>query len=332
MIELKQSSRRPTVLSDEELARAAQNGDATSLGFLLEQHRAPLYALASHIFGHGAQAPDAVQDTFLIALSNFDRLRDPAAVGGWLRGITRNVCLMQLRAERQVYAGDFDAYLERGISEPSIEETIDRLALREWVWTALSELPETLRVTAILRYFSSYPSYEEISAIMGVPVGTVGSRLSQVKIKLAEALLRTAELEHDGARLKSATLTRYVTEVFEECNRGQFQALTRFLSKEAVAVSPGMAVLRGRESVVKDLMSRMEEDVQDGVRLRLSNVIASKDMIVIESAFENPPDDPFHCPPSMVEVHLLRGDMTSTLRRYYAPRPNEDTQKPESQR
>ncbi|WP_273846812.1 hypothetical protein [Rubrobacter calidifluminis] len=39
---------------------------------------------------------------------------------------------------------------------------MDQLALREWVWTAISELPEVLMVTAVLRYFGRYPSYEEI--------------------------------------------------------------------------------------------------------------------------------------------------------------------------
>src|SRR5215211_622959 len=88
------------VLSDAELARAAQGGDATSLGILLERYRAPLYALALRMLGHGPQAEDAVQDTLLIALRNVDRLREPEAVGGWLHGILRNVCLRQLRDRR----------------------------------------------------------------------------------------------------------------------------------------------------------------------------------------------------------------------------------------
>nr|WP_273846809.1 FAD-dependent oxidoreductase [Rubrobacter calidifluminis] len=69
-------------------------------------------------------------------------------------------------------------------------------------------------------------------------------------------------------------------------------------------------MLHGREGLVTDLRRRMEEDLADGVRLRLTNVLASRDLFVIEGAFENPPDDPFHCPPAMVEVHLLRGGLT----------------------
>ena len=88
------------MLTDTQLARAAQSGDAASLGVLLERHRAPLYVLALRFLGYGPDAQDAVQDAFLTALRTIDRLREPEAVGGWLRGIQRNVCLRRLR-ERQ---------------------------------------------------------------------------------------------------------------------------------------------------------------------------------------------------------------------------------------
>src|ERR671926_1800522 len=100
MIVIKHHQRRASVLSDVELARAAQNGDAASVGVLLERHRAALYALALRILGRGPEAQDAVQDTFLIALNSIDRLRKPEAVGGWLRGILRNVCLGRMRERR----------------------------------------------------------------------------------------------------------------------------------------------------------------------------------------------------------------------------------------
>ncbi|HEX2109038.1 MAG TPA: sigma factor, partial [Rubrobacteraceae bacterium] len=73
-------------MSDAELVKIAQKGDATSLGVLLERHRAPLYTLALRFLGYGPDAQDAVQDAFLIALRTIERLREPEAVGGWLRG------------------------------------------------------------------------------------------------------------------------------------------------------------------------------------------------------------------------------------------------------
>src|SRR5919112_5825820 len=113
MIELQQYPRRTLVLSDAELVKAAQSGDAVSLGVVLERYRAPLYARALRMLGHGPQAQDAVQDAFVIALSNIDRLRKPEAVEGGLRGILRNVCLMWIREERKVHVGDVAARLDR---------------------------------------------------------------------------------------------------------------------------------------------------------------------------------------------------------------------------
>ena len=122
---------RTSVFSDGDLAMAAQRGDATSLGILLERHRAPLYAVALRMLGHGPHAEDAIQDAFLIAMRSIDRLREPEAVGGWLHGILRNVCLRQLRDRRDEIPLDEVAPLKRSSSEPSAEEAIDRLAMRE---------------------------------------------------------------------------------------------------------------------------------------------------------------------------------------------------------
>lgn len=172
-------------LSDADLLRIAQSGDAASLGVLLERRRAPLYALALGFLGCVPDAQDAVQDTLLITLRKIDHLKDPEAMGGWLRAIVRNLCLSRLRERRgsAPFSGLLDDYGPRESYDSPAEEHIDRLALREWVWTALSRLPEDLRVTAMLRYFGKCSSYEELSAILGVPVGTVRSRLNRVKAK-----------------------------------------------------------------------------------------------------------------------------------------------------
>ncbi len=306
------------VLNDTELARAAQGGDAVSLGMLLERHQAPLYALALRMLGHGPQAQDAVQDTYLVALSTIDRLHEPDAVGGWLRGILRNVCLSLLKESRkQLLFDEVPRRAEAGLSDPSAEEAIDRLALREWVWTALSALPEVLRVTAMLRYFGSYASYEEISALLGVPVGTVKSRLNQVKIKLAEALLKTAGLEHDEAREVAESQARFFTTVFDEYNRGQGYELFASAFSDDPSFARSNSVNRGLGWLVEEL----EGDLQVGMKLYLTNIFASKDVTIVEGDLENPPDNPFHCPPATSQVYFYRDGRICLMREYFAPRP-----------
>jgi RNA polymerase sigma-70 factor (ECF subfamily) len=308
------------VTSDAELVRAAQKGDTTSLGLLLERYRAPLYGLALQILGHGPQAQDAVHETFLVALRKIDQVREPSSTGGWLHSVLRNVCRMQLReGHGEILFDEMPRFVERRFSEASAEEALDRLALRDWVWTALAELPETLRVTAMLRYFGSYASYEEIAAILGVPIGTVKSRLNQVKVKLAEALLETAGLTHGEARRLTESQTHFFEAAFGEYNRGQgCEILVSDFADDVVSVFPDGAVFRGREFLVRDF----EGDIEAGMKLYVTNVIASKDITIVEGDFENPPDDPFHCPPAASLVCFYRDGKIPRAHFHFAPRPH----------
>jgi RNA polymerase sigma factor (sigma-70 family) len=312
------------VLSDAELVRIAQRGDATSLGVLLERHRAPLYALALRFLGSGPDAQDAVQDTFLIALRIIDRLREPEAVCGWLRGILRNVCLRRLRERSQGEILLVEEELSRssvgeGFSEASVEETIDRMAMREWVWSALGELPENLQVTAMLRYFGGHSSYEEISATLGVPMGTVKSRLNMAKLKLAEALLETASLEHDETRRLVEARANFFEAAYMQYNRSEgYDILASDFSEELTfSLSNGRVFTRGYEFMIKD----MDRDLELGVKFHPKEVISSKDVAVIECDLDSPPDDPDHCPPAISQVAVYRDGKIHRLHWYLPPRP-----------
>ncbi len=263
-----------------ELVRASQRGDVTSLGILFERYRASLHGRALRLLGYGPGAQDAVQDTFLIALRKLDLLREPEAVGGWLHAILRNVCLMRIRENHgEVLFDEMPRRIEQSSFESSVEESIDRLAMRDWVWTALGELPETLRVTAMLRYFGRYSSYEEISAILGVPLGTVKSRLNAAKIKLSEALLETAGLEHDGARRLTESRTRFYEAAWGEYNRGEgCDLLLSDYRKDVVVTFHEDPDVRG----IEWLLTEFEGDLEAGMKLRPTNVIASKDITVFE--------------------------------------------------
>jgi len=307
------------VLSDADLVRAAQGGDSLSLGILLERYRASLHGRALGILGYGPQAEDAVHDTFLIALRKIDRVREPAAVGGWLHTVLRNVCLTRLRAAQgEILSEGMHRHVEQRSLELSAEEAIDRLAMREWVWTALSELSEALRVTAMLRHFGSYSSYEEISAILGVPVGTVRSRLNQVKVKLADALLETAGLAHGDARRLTESRTRYFAAAMEEISGGKgYDAFADAFAEDPELVLSNGKVLRGRRHLIEDL----EGDLTAGTKMHLTDVIAGKDVTIVETDFGNPPEDPFRCPPATTQVHFQRGGETQRVHLYFAPRP-----------
>ncbi len=310
--------REDTMPNDADLVRAAQGGDTVSLGLLLERHRAPLYSQALQILGHGARAEDAVHDAFIIALRRIDQVREPAAVGGWLRAIVRNACLMQLRAARGEISLDLLPN-GGGIVAPGADaaEAIDRLALREWVWTALGALPEALRATAMLRYFGTYQSYEAIAATLGVPVGTVRSRLNQVKRKLAEALLETAGLAHAETREQTAQYSRFFAEVGRSYNRNEISPVyVDSFAKDLVGIFSDGQGFRGRDGFVEVLRG----DADAGMRLHVTTVLASEGITVLEGNWEGPPDDPFHCPPAMTQVGFWHDGRMERVHFYYAPR------------
>ncbi|MFC1412968.1 sigma-70 family RNA polymerase sigma factor [Streptacidiphilus sp. N1-12] len=308
--------------ADAELVFAAGRGDTAAFGLLLEGHRARLTRLALALLGDPQDAADAVQDTFLTALRRLSELRDPAAFGSWLARIQRNVCLMRLRAAREIPAEDVTTQLDRAQPMPSAEECVERLALRDWVWQALGELPEPLRVTAMLRYFGRQHSYQEIAEITGVPVGTVRSRLHQLRAVLANRLLDEAAPSSSSSRDAAGQWARSLQDAFEAFNQrsdpGPLAALYSTDVKARLFQGPQ---LRGRDELQSLLL---EDDLADGVGYRLTSVVASGDLAVVEVRFLNPPADPFHCPPAFTQVLHHRGFQAHRMTAYFAARPDGD--------
>ena len=182
--------------SDAELVVLAQAGDAAALGALLARHEAGMRAVALSVLGYGPDAEDAVQDAMVVALRRIGEVRDPSAVGPWLRAIVRNNSRMALRGPRAVPVAEPE-WFARPADTPTPEEALDRGAMRDWVWHSIGQLSEPDRLVTLLRYFSDASSYEQIAAVCGVPVGTVRSRLSHARRALAGGLRTAAD---DGAR------------------------------------------------------------------------------------------------------------------------------------
>src|SRR5258706_11775293 len=101
-----------------------------------------------------------------------------------MHAILRNRCLTELRRRRPHAHGEEAELRFRDMpDEARVENQIEHRELRAWVWEALASLPDEQRLTVLLRYFGSYHSYEEVAAILGVPIGTVRSRLADAKMK-----------------------------------------------------------------------------------------------------------------------------------------------------
>ncbi|WP_406274843.1 RNA polymerase sigma factor [Streptomyces sp. NBC_00191] len=120
-------------LEDAVLTRAAQAGDVAALGLLLERHRAGMRAVAVSILGPGPDVDDVVQDAAVTALRRVGDVRDPAAVGPWLRMIVRN-------ASRSLLRGSVPFQPLDDLQVPSTDAGPERWpehhAMRDWIWEA----------------------------------------------------------------------------------------------------------------------------------------------------------------------------------------------------
>ncbi|MER5942092.1 sigma-70 family RNA polymerase sigma factor [Streptomyces sp. NPDC001928] len=302
-------------LEDARLTRAAQAGEVTALGVLLERHRAGMRAVALSILGPGADADDVMQDAALTALRRIGDVRDPQAVGAWLRMIVRNAARTVLRKSAVLQPVD-ELQLPADDADPA--RWLEQNALRDWIWEALEELSSALRMPLVLRHFTAQvTSYEQIAKACGVPVGTVRSRLSQGRVKLAAALAATADAAHSDAEQRVRASRIEARETLDAAECGHFGKLV------TERWSPDVALLRGRDRIAdRDILVRtMHSDIEDGVRQRLVNAVAGRSLTIWEMDILNPTDNPEHCPPAVAWLMSLDAAGRTLQLRLFHPRP-----------
>jgi RNA polymerase sigma-70 factor (ECF subfamily) len=152
-----------------------------------------LYGYAMTLTRNQAEAEDLVQETYLRAMSAFDRLRPDSNLKSWLFAILRNVRLNQLRnglsKSRLVEMnepGDGAREFEDKSSKDPLFLYLTKVKHAD-VRKAIEELPAAYREVIVLREFEEL-SYEEIAQVLDCPRGTVMSRLNRAREKLKEML------------------------------------------------------------------------------------------------------------------------------------------------
>ncbi|MFE3270732.1 sigma-70 family RNA polymerase sigma factor [Streptomyces sp. NPDC059215] len=312
---MNQNSGDASRLEDAALTRAAQAGEIAALGLLLERHRAGMRAVALSILGPGPDVDDVVQDAALTALRRVRDVRDPAAVGAWLRMIVRNACRSLLRSA--VPSRPIED-LPMPATDDDPQRWLERHTTRDWIWAAVEELSPTLRLPLVLRHFSTtVNSYERIADACGVPVGTVRSRLSQGRARLATALAATADTAHGDTARRVRASREEAHETLAAAESGHFGALM------AERWSAGITLFRGSEPVGdRSVLERgMDSDLDAGVRQRLVHAVAGDSLTLWEMDLLSPTDDPGHCPPSVAWLMTLDDGGRPHRLRLLHPRP-----------
>ena len=178
-------------------ATSGQNGDGpTDRGQVFREdalhYLDGLYGYAMSLTHNRADAEDLVQETYLRAMSAFERLRPNSNLKSWLFTILRNIYLNQIRDGRSHLQVDIDEPVP-GPWEFEDKSSKDPLFLyvakvkQADVRKAIEKLPDAYREVIVLREFEEL-SYEQIAQVLDCPSGTVMSRLSKARETLREML------------------------------------------------------------------------------------------------------------------------------------------------
>ncbi len=180
---------------DDELVRRYVAGDAGAFSVLVSRHERRVYNLAYRMLGRDEDARDATQDAFLTALRKLTSFRGEAAFTTWMHRVTVNACYDILRKRKREPVLDQLPEEDRAggsdrpagpAARPSPDHA-ESAATAVDVQRALVQVPYDFRTVLVLHDVQDL-GYEEIAGILGIPVGTVKSRLHRGRAALGRLL------------------------------------------------------------------------------------------------------------------------------------------------
>jgi len=182
-------------LTDEELIKRFQSGDESAFEEIVLRYRDRLINFAYRYIGDQRESEDLVQDTFLKVYQNRHAYREIAKFSTWIYTITSNLSktLLRKRKTRKLFffsnLGPEDKDLDLPANDVTPQRTLEGKYTSQIVHKAISKLPEHFRIVIILRDIQEL-SYEEISNIIGKPIGTVKSRINRARLKLQKDMVK----------------------------------------------------------------------------------------------------------------------------------------------
>jgi RNA polymerase sigma-70 factor, ECF subfamily len=175
---------------------AAQTGDRDALEALLRRHHDRLWALCRRLTGNHADAEDALQDAMIAIARGIHGYDGRAAFTTWSYRVATNTCLDELRRRRRrpvpdmpgaVGAGPLSDGPGGGLVAPPAPAAVEAVADRLDIDAALARLPQDFRAAVVLRDLCDL-DYAEIARVLGIPLGTVRSRIARGRGQLADLL------------------------------------------------------------------------------------------------------------------------------------------------
>ena len=175
---------------DNELVKQVCMGETQLFRLLIERHQQHIFNLCYRMLQQFEEADDATQDTFLKAYRSLKQFRGDARLKTWLCRIARNECLNRLRHENMASLDQqltTDYSFQIADSTPSPLELIEQRETQSIVHEAINKLPHQYRLVITLFHLNGL-SYEEISQVMEIPMGTVKTYIFRARELLKSKL------------------------------------------------------------------------------------------------------------------------------------------------
>ena len=180
---------------DRALIEAAQHGDQAAFVDLIGSCGDRLFALAYRILRVVDRAEDALQDALVIAWRDLPGLRDPDRFDGWITKVVTNVCIAQATRERRRTVN----LRVLPVDGPAAPDELTALADRDQLERGFRRLSPDERAVLVLHHYAGYPLVD-IAEVLGLPAGTVRSRLHHAHRAMRAALDAEARSSTLGGR------------------------------------------------------------------------------------------------------------------------------------
>jgi|DEB19_MinimDraft_3_1074340.scaffolds.fasta_scaffold21260_2 RNA polymerase sigma-70 factor, ECF subfamily len=173
--------------TDSELVESAMAGDSRAIEEILRRHQPRLRAVCRRILNNDADADDATQNALIAIVRSLSSFDGRSAFSTWAYRIATNAALDEARRrQRRPSIGREELDTTR-IVDLSSDRVFASLDERDALEKALSTVPEDFRVAVVLRDVADL-DYEQIAQVLGIPIGTVRSRIARGRAHLADVL------------------------------------------------------------------------------------------------------------------------------------------------
>jgi len=180
-------------MTDEQLIAAFQQGDEQGFVHLVDRYKDRLVNFVYRFLNDMTDAEDLVQETFLKVYKKKHSYREIAKFSTWIYTIAGNLARSELRKRkrRKTYTMSALSFEDQEFTPVDTGKDTEGIVFNSYageeIMRAIEQLPEPFKTITILRDIQEL-SYEDISTILDIPMGTVKSRVNRARLKLQETL------------------------------------------------------------------------------------------------------------------------------------------------